>query len=124
MVNVMKILLKDGVKYVPYTYKNEKELESMFFEHYKDIFGEDTVLFQGSKIKTLSNIGTIPDAFIIDVKNKIWFVVEVELKDHDTDSVITVILFLLVLYYILSRLCKKIVYIYSLNIRYSLKLLP
>ena len=79
----MKILLKDGVKYVPYTYKNEKELESMFFEHYKDIFGEDTVLFQGSKIKTLSNIGTIPDAFIIDVKNKIWFVVEVELKDHD-----------------------------------------
>jgi hypothetical protein len=79
----MKILLKDGVKYIPYFYKNEKELESMFFEHYKDIFGGNTILFQGNKIKTPSNIGTIPDAFIIDVKNKLWFIVEVELKNHD-----------------------------------------
>jgi hypothetical protein len=74
----MKILLKDCAKYVPYEYKNEAELEGMVFEHYKEIFGENSLLFSKRKIKSPAKIGTIPDAFVIDFKSKKWFVVEIE----------------------------------------------
>lgn len=77
----MKLLLKDCVKYVPYEYKNEVELENMVFEHYKEIFGEDSLLFSKKKIKSPAKIGTIPDAFVINFKSRRWFVVEVELTD-------------------------------------------
>jgi predicted transport protein len=77
------ILLKDGVEYIQYSYKSENELENMVFEHYKEIFGDNTILFNKSKIKTVANVGTIPDAFVVDLKNKKWYIVEVELKDHD-----------------------------------------
>jgi len=78
----MKLLLKDCVKYVPYEYKNEVELENMVFEHYKEIFGEDSLLFSKKKIKSPAKIGTIPDAFVINFKSRRWFVVEVELSKH------------------------------------------
>ena len=77
------ILLKDGVEYIQYNYKSENELENMVFEHYKEIFGDNTILFNKSKIKTVANVGAIPDAFVVDLKNKKWHIVEVELKDHD-----------------------------------------
>ncbi|UXM84524.1 DUF5655 domain-containing protein [Methanococcus aeolicus] len=77
------ILLKDGVEYIQCNYKYENELEKMVFEHHKEIFGDNTLLFNKSKIKTVANIGTIPDAFVVDLKNKNWYIVEVELKNHD-----------------------------------------
>ena len=77
------ILLKDGVEYIQYNYNSENELENMVFEHYKEIFGDNTILFNKSKIRTVANVGTIPDAFVVDLKNKKWYIVEVELKDHD-----------------------------------------
>jgi len=78
----MKLLLKDCVRYVPHEYKNEAELEAMVFEHYKEIFGENALLFSKKKIKSPANIGTIPDAFVIDFGSRKWFVVEVELSRH------------------------------------------
>lgn len=39
----------DGVKYIPYEYEDEKELEQMIVEHYKDIFGK--TLFILKKVK-------------------------------------------------------------------------
>jgi len=71
----MEILLKDGVKYVPHVYKDEDELEKMVFEHYKEIFGEDSILFSKHVITTSSGIGTVPDAFVISIKQKKWFIV-------------------------------------------------
>ena len=76
-------LLKDGVIYNLQKYNLEIDLEKEVFEHYKEIFGKNTILFNKSKIKTNSNIGTIPDGFIIDIENKKWYVVEVELSHHD-----------------------------------------
>ncbi|WP_048057831.1 hypothetical protein [Methanothermococcus okinawensis] len=58
----------------------------MVFEHHKEIFGDNILLFNKSKIKTMANVGTIPDAFVVDLKNKNWYIVEVELKDHDICS--------------------------------------
>lgn len=78
----MEILLKDGVRYLPYKYKNEGELEKIVFEHYKDIFGENTVLFPKQTIRSASGIGTIPDAFALSINQKKWFIIEVELSEH------------------------------------------
>ncbi len=78
----MEILLKDGVKYFPYVYKNENELENMVFEHHKEIFGEDAILLSKYVITTPSGIGAVPDAFVLSIKQKKWFIVEVELSKH------------------------------------------
>lgn len=47
----MKLLLKDCVRYVPHEYKNEAELEAMVFEHYREILGENSLIFPKKKIK-------------------------------------------------------------------------
>jgi len=77
-----EILLVDGVKYLRYDYKNEEELEEMVFEHYKDIFGEKSILFPKAGIKTVAGKKSIPDAFILSIDKKEWFIVEVELSKH------------------------------------------
>jgi hypothetical protein len=76
------ILLKDGVKYQPYAYDTEDELENIIFEHRKDIFGENSIFLPKQKITTSSGIGAIPDAFVLSIEDKKWFVIEVELESH------------------------------------------
>jgi len=76
------ILYKDAVKYIEYRYKNESEIEEMIFEHSKKIFGEDSLLLAKRKIRANSGIGTIPDAFVLSLGDKKWYLVEVELKNH------------------------------------------
>ncbi len=76
------ILYEDAVRYIEYQYKNESEIEEMIFEHSKKIFGEDSLLLAKRKIKANSGIGTIPDAFVLSLGDKKWYLVEVELKNH------------------------------------------
>lgn len=76
------ILYKDAVRYIEYQYKNESEIEEMIFEHSKKIFGEDSLLLTRRKIKANSGIGTIPDAFVLSLGDKKWYLVEVELRNH------------------------------------------
>ena len=76
------ILYKDAVRYIEYQYKNESEIEDMIFEHSKNIFGEDSLLLAKQKIRANSGIGTIPDAFVLSLGDKKWYLVEVELKNH------------------------------------------
>jgi len=45
----MKLLLKDGIKYLPYRYKDEDELEQMVIDHYEVIFDKNAVFFQKQK---------------------------------------------------------------------------
>ena len=82
-------LLKDGVRYLHRKYKNEQELEDFVVEHYQEIFGENTLFFDKRKIKTPSGLGTIPDGFVVDLQNKKWYIVEVELACHHTFNHIT-----------------------------------
>jgi len=77
-----RFVLKDGIKYMPYTYRNEGEIESTMIEHYKAIFGNDAILFTKHKIRSRSGIGTVPDAFAVSLKERRWYVVEVELSSH------------------------------------------
>lgn len=76
------ILYKDAVKYIEYQYKNESEIEEMIFDHSKNIFGEDSLLLAKRKIRTNSGIGAIPDAFVLSLGDKKWYLIEVELKNH------------------------------------------
>lgn len=76
------ILFKDGVKYIEYQYKNELEIEDMVYEHYKYIFGKDSIFLAKRKIKTNAGISTIPDAFVLSLDDKKWYLIEVEMKSH------------------------------------------
>jgi len=76
------MLLKDGIRYLPYKYKDEDELERLLVEHSEIIFGADSVTFPKRKIKTRSGIATIPDGFVLLINEKKWYILEVELASH------------------------------------------
>ncbi|MDI6839248.1 MAG: DUF5655 domain-containing protein [bacterium] len=78
-----EILIKDGVRYRFWGYdKGEDKLERIVINHYKEIFGENSLCFGKREIKTKAGIGTIPDGFVIDIDSKKWYIVEVELAEH------------------------------------------
>lgn len=79
------MLLIDGVKYRPWTPKDEeKEFHPLIREHSKEIFGENSLYFDVKHVlKTTSGIGSIPDAYVINLSKPFeWFVVENELASH------------------------------------------
>jgi negative regulator of replication initiation len=79
---VEQVLLKDGVRYLAHEYAEEAELEEVFAEHAREIFGSGALLFRKRRIRSRAGLGTIPDAFVIDIDHGRWFVVEVELAEH------------------------------------------
>lgn len=76
------ILLKDGVRYAPYTYNSEKELEDMIIEHFKEIFGENAMLFDKQTMETEAGIKAKNDGVVISLDENKWYVLEVELATH------------------------------------------
>jgi len=83
----MEILIKDGIKYLQIDFNGKEiEFEKIVFKQYKHLFGNNSILFTKTKIKTATQIGTIPDGFIIDFENEKWFIIEVEISNHDVYS--------------------------------------
>ena len=80
----MRMLIIDGVKYKLWTPKDEeKEFHPMVKEHSKEIFGEDCFDVDVQHvIKTASGIGSIPDAYVINLSKSELYVVENELASH------------------------------------------
>jgi len=78
----MKIIIKDHVRYLPHTYKNEKELEDFVKKYIQEIFGESSIFFEKNRIKSKAGIGSIPDGFVLSFAENKWFVIEVELASH------------------------------------------
>jgi len=80
----MTMLIIDGVKYKLWTPKDEeKEFHPLVKEHYKEIFGEDSLYFDTKHVlKTVSGIGSIPDAYVINLSRAELYVVEIELASH------------------------------------------
>jgi len=79
------MLLIDGVKYRLWTPKDEeKEFHPIIREYSKEIFGETSLYFDVKHVlKTKSGIGSIPDAYVINLtKPSEWYVVENELASH------------------------------------------
>ncbi len=76
------IVTRDGIYHL-YNYKNENELERMVVEHSCEIFGKDTVYFDlKRKISSKAGFGTIPDGYVIDLKENKLYLIEVELISH------------------------------------------
>jgi hypothetical protein len=76
------ILLKDGVKYSQYEYVSEEELAQMVVEHYKDIFGINSLYFDPQTMKTQIGIEARNDGLILATDQNRWYIVEVELAKH------------------------------------------
>jgi hypothetical protein len=78
------MLVVDGIRYRLWIPKDEEnEFHPMVKEHHKEIFGEDSLYFDVKRVlKTLSGIGSIPDAYVINLKKNEWYVVEIELSSH------------------------------------------
>lgn len=50
----------------------------------KEIFGSDSIYFDIElALRSRAGIGAKPEGFVIDLKNKQWYVVEVELSKHN-----------------------------------------
>ena len=79
------MLIIDGIKYRLWTPKDEeKEFHPIIREHSKEIFGDNSLYFDVRHVlKTTSGIGSIPDAYVINLsKPSEWYVVENELASH------------------------------------------
>jgi predicted transport protein len=78
------MLLIDGARYKLWTPKDEeKEFHPMIKEHYKEIFGEDSIYFDVKHvIRSTSGLGSIPDAYVINLNSPQWYVIENELATH------------------------------------------
>lgn len=81
----MTVLLKDGVKYILHSYKNEMELQALVEQNIEQLFGEDAIFLPGRRIgvpRGEKGAKGIPDGFIVTIKEKKWAIIEVELVSH------------------------------------------
>jgi len=77
------MLLFNDKKYIKTPFKNEDELEQVIISNYEYLFGPSSFYLPKARIKTGDGIETIPDGFVIDISQRIWYVVEVELIHHE-----------------------------------------
>ena len=79
-----KIVLIDGVYYKEIKIANElHDFEPIVLEHLENIFGEDCRYYPKKMIKSFANNSSIPDGFVIDMKNKKWYILECKLLCDD-----------------------------------------
>ncbi len=78
------MLLNNKEQYIKTSFTNEVELESVVEKYSEHLFGSGIIFLPKTKLKTDGGKGTIPDAFVIDVQQEEWYLVEVELAHHGT----------------------------------------
>lgn len=79
----MKVIYKNEKTYLPYDYKGKEfELENNIIKNSKLIFGQNSVFLEKSSIKTWENRSIVPDGFVISLKERKWYIIEVELHNH------------------------------------------
>jgi hypothetical protein len=78
------MLLIDGVKYELWTPKKEvEEFHPLVKEHYREIFGRNSIFIEGSKLESESGKGSVPDGFVVTLGEvSQWHIVEMELSTH------------------------------------------
>ncbi|MCK4353379.1 winged helix-turn-helix domain-containing protein [candidate division WOR-3 bacterium] len=79
-----EILIKDGVKYILKRPEPEPtKFEPMIKNYVKDIFGPACIYFAKRGMESLAGNRSIPDGFVVDFKNKEWYIVELKLLGDD-----------------------------------------
>ncbi len=77
------MLIFKNQKFIKSSFESEAELERVIIDNYEYLFGPDSFYLPKAKIKTADGVGTIPDGFAIDIREKRWYIVEAELGHHD-----------------------------------------
>jgi len=67
-------------------FKDEKELEKVVHSNSETIFGEGAIYIPQQTLQTGAGSETVPDAIVIDLEARRWFIVEVELATHSVWS--------------------------------------
>jgi hypothetical protein len=84
IVSGNSIIVSDNAVYSSVTFKDEvKEFEPLVVDHIIEIFGESAVYYPKRTIKSLANNRSIPDGFVIDIRNKKWYILELKLLCND-----------------------------------------
>lgn len=78
-----KIILIDGVRYVYWSPKEEKDVERISKEHVEELFGKGSLFFSKEKLTSLVRISSIPDGFVINFPQNKFYIVEIELSSHN-----------------------------------------
>lgn len=82
-------IYSDGKRFNRTRFKKEDELVKLMIENYKSLFGRKTIFIRKTKIKTEGLGNSVPDGFLFDLKdlnNPQFYLIEVELADHDFDK--------------------------------------
>jgi len=80
------MLIIEGRKFVYQSFNSEEELERVVVENSEYLFGPASIYFSKSLISTRDGAGTIPDGYVIDLANRVWYVVEAEISRHSVWS--------------------------------------
>lgn len=80
----MKMLLIDGVKYELWTPQKEvEEFHPHVKEHYREIFGTNSLFIEGKRLESELGKGSVPDGFVLTLgEAPQWHIVEMELSTH------------------------------------------
>jgi hypothetical protein len=84
------MLLVDGIRYKPWTPKDEeKEFHPLVKAQSKEIFGKNSIYFDvKTTLKSASGIGSIPDAYVIDLAEPYqWYVIENSARARQFDVI-------------------------------------
>jgi hypothetical protein len=81
----MTFLLEDGVRFLPYRYADEDELQATVVGNIEKIFGRDACYFEGTRVgapRGKRGAKGIPDGFVLLLERARWSILEVELASH------------------------------------------
>ena len=76
------MILIGSKKFRKVSFDSEEEIEKVVRDYYKLLFGEHSIYLPQQYIKTVGGIGSVPDAFALNFKEEVWYIVEVELAKH------------------------------------------
>ncbi len=76
------MLLFGDREFVPSEFASEQELEDLVLDNAERIFGPWSLPLAKAKLRTEGGSGTIPDAYVVDLETRSWYLVEVELARH------------------------------------------
>lgn len=80
------MLIVDGRKFVLEQFDSEEELERVVVENAEYLFGPASIYFPKSLISTRDGTGTIPDGYVLDLEQRVWYIVEAEISRHSVWS--------------------------------------
>jgi hypothetical protein len=78
------MLIGINSQYLKIAFDNEAEIEKVVTENAELLFGRYAIVLPKKKLTTIGGKGTIPDAIVVDLAIKAWYIVEMERAVHGT----------------------------------------